>query len=108
MQKSWKNLIDNNRFEQQTFPISAMFACSRYEGTYLSYDFTIFANFASNEHIFTCRTTLRQLVFEVSVLASGNRFCFSFAFRIISTSLHEQYKTSEDQGQLKRKSVNSN
>ena len=31
-QKSWKNLIDSNRFEQQTFPITAMFACSRYVG----------------------------------------------------------------------------
>ena len=72
MQKSLKNLIDNNRFEQQTFPIAAiMFACSRYVGMYLSYDFTIFANFASNEHIFTCRTTLRQLVCEVSVLESS-------------------------------------
>ena len=40
MQKSWKNLIDKNRFEQQTFPIAAMFACSRYVGMYLSYDFT--------------------------------------------------------------------
>ena len=68
MQKSWRKLIDNNRFEQQTFPIAAMFACLRYVGMYLSYDFTIFANFASNEHIFTCRTTLRQLVCEVSVL----------------------------------------
>ena len=71
MQKSWRKLIENNRFEQQrqqTFPIAAMFACSRYVGMYLSYDFTIFANFASNEHIFMCRTTLRQLVCEVSVL----------------------------------------
>ena len=68
MQKSWENLIDNNRFEQQTFPIAVMFACSRYVDMYLSYDFTIFANFASNEHNFTCRTTLRQLVCEVSVL----------------------------------------
>ena len=67
MQKSWKKLIDNNRFEQQTFLIAAMFACSRYVGMYFSYDFTIFANFASNEHIFTCRTTLRQLVCKVSV-----------------------------------------
>ena len=66
--KNWKNLIDNNRFKQQTFPIAAMFACSRFVGMYLSYDFTIFANFASNEHIFTCRTTLRELVCEVSVL----------------------------------------
>ena len=68
MQKSWRKLIDNNRFEQQTVPIAAMFACSRYVGMCLSYDFTIFANFTSNEHIFTCRTTLRQLVCEVSVL----------------------------------------
>ena len=67
MQKSRRKLIDNNRFEQQTFPIPAMFACSRYVGMYL-YDFAIFANFASNENIFTCRTTLRQLVCEVSVL----------------------------------------
>ena len=37
-----------------------------------------------------------------------HRFCFSFAFGIISTSLHGLYKTSEDEGQLKRKSVNSN
>ena len=37
MQKSWKNLIDNHHFEQQTFPIAAMFACSRYVGMYLSY-----------------------------------------------------------------------
>ena len=68
MQKSWKKFIDNNRFEQQTFPIAGIFACSRYVGMYLSYDFTIFANFASNEHIFTCPTTLCQLVCEVSVL----------------------------------------
>ena len=68
MRKSWKNLIDNNPFEQQTFPITAMFACSRYVDMYLSYDFTIFANFASNEHIFMCCTTLCQLVCEVSVL----------------------------------------
>ena len=68
MQKSCRKLIDNNRFEQQTFPIAAMFACSRYVGMYLSYDFTILANFASHEHIFTCRMTLRQLVCEVSVL----------------------------------------
>ena len=68
MQKSWKNLIDNNRFEQQTFPIAAMFACSCYLGMFLSYDFTIFANFTSNEHILKCRTTLHQLVCEVSVL----------------------------------------
>ena len=42
------------------------------------------------------------------ILTTGDRVCFSFAFRIISTSLDGLYKTSEDQGQLKRKSVNSN
>ena len=66
--KSWRKLIDNNRFERQAFPIAAMFACLCYVGMYLSYDFTIFANFASKEHIFTCRATLRQFVCEVSVL----------------------------------------
>ena len=64
MKKNWRKLIDNNRFEQQTFPIAAMFACSRYVGMYLLYDFTVFASFASNEHIFTCRTTLLQLVYD--------------------------------------------
>ena len=46
MQNSWRELIDNNRFEQQTFPIAATFSCSRYLCMYLSYDFTILANFA--------------------------------------------------------------
>ena len=67
MQKIWRKLIDNNRFEQQTFPIAAMFACLRYVGMFII-RFYHFYKFASNEQILTCRTTLHQLVCEVSVL----------------------------------------
>ena len=36
VQKIWRISIENNRFEQQTFPIAAMFACSCYVCIYLS------------------------------------------------------------------------
>ena len=56
---------------------------------------------------------IRHYVVLVLDFILHHRFCFSFAFRFISTSLHGLYTRHPkqqycDQGQLKRKSVRSN